>query len=179
MISKIKDLIYDFNDIVVALLILAVAGGVITWRVADIMAYPEYLAKQQEILVADKPVEPDTDLSGIDLTPEPVNPSINPNPEGTGSSESGEPGQTGTEDPSASTDPPAPPPATGETKITVPAGSYASKIAEILYDAGLISSTQEFIDTLVEQKADTKLKAGTFTIPAGSTMEEIIKILIK
>jgi hypothetical protein len=32
---------------------------------------------------------------------------------------------------------------------------------------------------LSEKKADTKLKAGTFTIPAGATVEEIINILTK
>lgn len=170
MIGKIKDFIYDFNDILVALLILAVAAGVITWRVADIMAYPEYLAKQQDIVIAQKPEEPDVDMSGVDLTiDDTVIENINTDPEdanaeviGTGTPEN--------ETPAA---------AVGETKITIPSGTPASKIADILYDSGLITSTSDFLSALTAQKADTKLKAGTFTIPAGSNMDEIIAILIK
>ena len=170
MIGKIKDFIYDFNDILVALLILAVAAGVITWRVADIMAYPEYLAKQQDIVIAQNLVEPDVDMSDVDLTQDDtVIENINAEPEDANSDVIGtEPAQ-----------PEAPAAVTGETKITIPAGTPASKIADILYDSGLITSTNDFLSTLVAQKADTKLKAGTFTIPAGSTMEEIIAILIK
>ena len=170
MIGKIKDFIYDFNDILVALLILAVAAGVITWRVADIMAYPEYLAKQQGVIIADKPQEPEIDMTDVDLTPDDtVIENINANPEDANSE------VIGTETPEPET--PAVP--TGETKITIPSGTPASKIADILYDAGLITSTSDFLSELSAQKADTKLKAGTFTVPAGSTMGEIIAILIK
>ena len=170
MIAKIKDFIYDFNDILVALLILAVAFGVITWRVADIMAYPEYLAKQESTFVAQKNEETELDLSDVDLTPDDtVVENINTDIEDVTVSET-------TEETEAAQTPAA---ATGETKITIPSGTPASKIADILYDAGLVTSTSDFLSTLTAQKADTKLKAGTFTIPAGSTMEEIIAILIK
>ena len=170
MIGKIKDFIYDFNDILVALLILAVAAGVITWRVADIMAYPEYLAKQQDIVIAQKPEEPDVDMSGVDLTiDDTVIENINTDPEDANAE------VIGTETPETET----PAAATGETKITIPSGTPASKIADILYDSGLITSTSDFLSALTAQKADTKLKAGTFTIPAGSNMDEIIAILIK
>ena len=170
MIGKIKDLIYDFNDILVALLILAVAAGVITWKLADIMAYPEYLAQQAGTVVASKPTEEPVDMSDVDLTIDDNVVAINTEIDDISSEP--EPAQTEPEN----TQPTAP---TGETKITIPAGSYASKIAQILFDAGLITSTDDFLKELTAEKADTKLKAGTFTIPAGSTMEEIIKILIK
>lgn len=170
MIGKIKDFIYDFNDILVALLILAVAAGVITWRVADIMAYPEYLAKQQDIVIAQKPEEPEIDMTDVDLTPDDtVIENINTTPDDANSDVIGTEAQT----------PEAPTAASGETKITIPSGTPASKIADILYDAGLITSTSDFLSELSAQKADTKLKAGTFTVPAGSTMDEIIAILIK
>ena len=40
--KKLKDIIYDYNDVLVALLIVAVAAGVIYWRVNVVMAYPKY-----------------------------------------------------------------------------------------------------------------------------------------
>lgn len=171
MIGKIKDLIYDFNDILVALLILAVAAGVITWKLADIMAYPEYLAQQAGTIVASKPTEEPIDMSDVDLTIDDTVVDINTNIEDANSE------AIGTETPTPAEEQPAA--ATTETKITIPSGSYASKIAQILFDAGLVSSTDDFLKELTAEKADTKLKAGTFTIPAGSTMEEIIAILIK
>ena len=169
VLNKIKDFIYNFNDIVVALLILLVAGGVIIWRVADIMDYPEYLAAQnppEKIETIPENIDfSDVDLTPVDVTPiaselEDVTSEITPAPQT----------QDSTQTPAA---------ATGETKITIPSGSYASKIADILYSNGLITSTGDFLNLLSEKKADTKLKAGDFTIPAGSTMEEIIEILIK
>ena len=44
--NKIKDLIYNMNDILVAMLILAVAASIIYWRVETIMDYPAYAAAQ-------------------------------------------------------------------------------------------------------------------------------------
>lgn len=170
MIGKIKDLIYDFNDILVALLILAVAAGVITWKLADIMAYPEYLAQQAGTYVASAKTDEPVDMSDVDLTIDNTVVDINTDIEDANSETLGTETQPVEEQPTAPV---------GETKITIPAGSYASKIAQILFDAGLVSSTDDFLKELSAEKADTKLKAGTFTIPAGSTMQEIIAILIK
>ncbi len=69
IIGKIKDFLYNFNDALVVLLIVALAGGIVVWRVDEIMAYPEYLARQQR--TADSRAE-DIDFSGIDLTPEEI-----------------------------------------------------------------------------------------------------------
>ena len=41
--NKLKDIFYDKNDILVALIILAIAAVIIFWRVDVIMAYPETL----------------------------------------------------------------------------------------------------------------------------------------
>ena len=71
---KIKDLIYDYNDIFVALLIIAAAGAIIFWRVTDIMAYPDYLAGKEQSQTAD------VDFSDVDLTPTNVD-EFNENPD--------------------------------------------------------------------------------------------------
>ena len=46
MIKRIRDFIYDINDVFVAIVILLIAVGVIFWRSTSIMAYPQYLAEK-------------------------------------------------------------------------------------------------------------------------------------
>ena len=64
-------------------------------------------------------------------------------------------------------------------KSYAPIGLPFTAYSEIRgFETGL-NATDDFLKELTAEKADTKLKAGTFTIPAGSTMQEIIAILIK
>ena len=53
------------------------------------------------------------------------------------------------------------------------------KIADILTNAGVVPSAQEFLNEVAKQGVEKRLKAGTFTIPAGASIEEIVKILTK
>ncbi len=169
--NKIRDIIYDYNDIFVALLIIVVAGAMLLWRVNAIMEYPEYLAASGE--TTEKTQVENPDLSGIDLTTDPaISTAYNINPDDANANP--EPATT-----PAVTVEPTPVTPTGDVKFEVPKGSSASKIADLLRQAGLIDDQKEFLNMLTEKKADTKLKAGTFTIPAGSTVEEIITILTK
>ena len=81
------------------------------------------------------------------------------------------------------TQPPAQQPTTGQSgqplQITVNAGDAASTIADKLYATGAISDKQAFLADVIAQGADSKLKIGTFTIPAGASHADIIAILIK
>ena len=79
MLKKIRDFIYDINDIFVAIIIIAVAAGVIYWRSTNIMAYPDYLAQKNSTPSSN------IDFSDIDLEPVPVDPDPNPNPQEQGS----------------------------------------------------------------------------------------------
>ena len=104
MLKKIRDFIYDINDIFVAIIILLAAAGIIIWRSTAIMAYPDYLAgkNQQSNSV-------NVDFSGIDLTPENVE-NITQNieiiePTVPDPNAQADPSQGGTEDPNAQTDP--------------------------------------------------------------------------
>ncbi|MCL1896797.1 MAG: hypothetical protein FWG03_09650 [Clostridiales bacterium] len=78
---------------------------------------------------------------------------------------SGQPGQT-------------PGPSGPSVQITVEAGDAASTIADKLLAAGAISDKQAFLSEVAAQGADSKLKIGTFTIPKGSTVSEVIAILV-
>ena len=55
--KKLKDLIYDTNDIIIALLILAVAALIIVWRMNVIMDYPKTLLGTEDY---DSPIATDT-----------------------------------------------------------------------------------------------------------------------
>ncbi len=104
MLKKIRDFIYDINDIFVAIIILLAAAGIIVWRSSAIMAYPEYLAAKNP-----QPNTANVDFSGIDLTPENVE-NITQNieivqPTDPDPNAPADPNQGGTEDPNAQTDP--------------------------------------------------------------------------
>ena len=173
--KKIKDLIYDYNDIFVALLIIAVAGAIILWRVTNIMAYPDYLAGKEQAQSGE------VDFTDVDLTPTNVD-EFNENPEDidTQTQEGGESGeQTPADDPSqedptqtAQTD------ADGNYVVEIPKGSSALGIARILKAQGIISDEDAFMDKVEEMGATMKLKYGTYRIPQGSSAEEIINILM-
>lgn len=172
--KKLKDLIYDYNDIFVAILIVALAAVIISWRISDIMAYPKYLAQQTAGDTSDN-----IDIGDIDLSLDDID-NINENPENiVGDLTTG----TAIEIPPEAENPPPnegdPFTTAKETSITIPTGVSGSKIAELLYEANLVESPEQFINAVSKKNAETKLKAATFKIPAGSTVEDIVIILTR
>ena len=61
--------------------------------------------------------------------------------------------------------------------VVIPAGTRAKDIGNILQSAGLVDSATDFVNKLVEMKYDTKMRSGTFSIPKGTELTDIIKIL--
>ena len=57
MIKKLKDIFYDYNDILVAMIIIAVAGLVIANNIDSIMAYPASVAENIEVSGKDGPMK--------------------------------------------------------------------------------------------------------------------------
>ncbi len=180
--KKLRDFIYDYNDILVALLIIAAAALVILWRVGEVMDYPAYLAAREAERAGF-----DIDFSDVDLDPEVVD-DILPDPDDvsyvTGGAIDDDPGVTtggGIDEPATGggIDEPVPPAPAEDVRISIPAGSSAKSIGEFLAEKGLVESADAFVSKLVEMKLDTKVKAGDFTIPAGSDLETIIKIITR
>ena len=66
---------------------------------------------------------------------------------------------------------------TGDVSFTVSANQTAESIGQALADAGLVADKQTFINAVNAAGAATRLKTGSFTIPAGSTPEQIVAIL--
>lgn len=72
------------------------------------------------------------------------------------------------------------PQATGEeVKIKIPSGTLPGGMGEILANAGLVSSKDEFVKKAVEMKLDRSLKSGDFVFKKGQALDEIIRTLAK
>ena len=185
--NRLKDIIYDKNDILIALIIVIIAGMVIYGRINVIMEYPATLAAEAAANAAlaedpdDDPVytgdleNPDDAAENPD-TEEPADDPGNVSNEGGGSDEEG---GSGEEQPPAGNENQVEPTAPSLITITIESGALGSRIAQILIDAGLIDSSSEFYNAVEAAGADTKLQAGTFRIPSNATPAEIVDIITK
>lgn len=172
--EKFKDFIYDKNDIVIALVIVLIAGFIILGRVDAIMNYPETLieqAQQTSDTVTDSAIATDgaiTTNSGIGTS--------------TGTAVATGPA-TGTQTPStpAVTNPnqPTKPAEIVYIYVTIPPGATGDSIAGILITAGFITEKSQFLNAVAAAGADKKLKAGTFKIPNDSNPAQVVNIIAK
>ena len=199
-----RDFLYNKGDVLIAVLIIVVAVVVIYFRVGVVMGNTDPGGELQQLITS----TPQTGQTDNNASTGTVNGDASQGQAGantpavtapavTGTTEdqtTQTPAVTGTSDAQATTPdqstqeviPPAqtpaapakPAPGTVDTQITVSAGDAASTIADKLYAAGAISDQQAFLSEVIAQKADSKLKQGTFTIPAGSSMADIVKILV-
>jgi hypothetical protein len=76
--------------------------------------------------------------------------------------------------PPAAAEPAAKP---GNVTFVVEDGDAASTIAANLKKEGLIADENAFLNRLTELGADTMLKAGTFVVPTGASIDDVIKVL--
>ncbi|SHH28228.1 MltG/YceG/YrrL family protein [Tepidibacter thalassicus] len=58
-------------------------------------------------------------------------------------------------------------------------GETGIKIAQNLKNLGLINSVNDFLNTLKNSNLENAIKAGTYKIKKGSSLEEIVHILTK
>ena len=150
--DKLKDIFYDKNDILVAIIILVIAAAVILWRVDAIMAYPAALVSGKT--TSETPENPDspdgtTTASGIGS-------------EGGESSDGGDP--------------------ENEVKICaiyVNYGESLDVVAQNCVSAGLIGSTEDFINAVNAAGAAGSIQAGQHHIPSNVTPAELVQYLTK
>jgi flagellar biosynthesis/type III secretory pathway M-ring protein FliF/YscJ len=57
----IKNFLHNINDVVLAIVIVALAAGIIYWRMQIILDYPEKLAEQQAVYNEEKAEEAEAD----------------------------------------------------------------------------------------------------------------------
>jgi len=173
-----RDFFYNKGDVLITVLIVLVAATVIYFRVGVIKGdadpgerlkgwfsplfslgqaaeEPEYVAEESQVQ-AEPPAPAETQPEQTPAVPE----------------------QTVTEDPAIEEPPPEAPAVTAaDAKITINAGDTASAIADKLLEAGAIPDKQAFLDEVHARDAASRLKQGSFTIPAGSSTSDIIGIL--
>ena len=165
--KKIRDLIYDYNDIFFAIIIIAIAALILFWRVATVMDYTG---------PGIQPIsDTEVDFTDVDLTKKDVQ-DYNTNPDdvttsgGAVSQENQQSqGQNQTEQK----------PAAKDVEFTIASGEYGSTVAKNLVSKGLIAKESDFTDALSKLNAESKIQLGTFKIPAGSTAEDIVKIVCR
>ncbi|HZK54753.1 MAG TPA: ABC transporter substrate-binding protein [Desulfosporosinus sp.] len=76
---------------------------------------------------------------------------------------------------------PTPTLATAPTEQTfiIPKGASSEKIADLLVAQGFIKDKASFLINVHKVGAETKFRAGTFTLSAGLTTEELLGRLVK
>lgn len=151
--NKLRDIIYNISDILVTLIIIAAALLLISWRVSAIMDYG-----------SGEDVPQDTQIeSNVDDRQDGDGDGADNDADGTGGAAN--------DGHNAS--------ASGDISFTVSSNQTADSIGQALADAGLVTDKQTFITAVNAADAATRLKTGTFTIPAGSSPEQIVAILTK
>ena len=167
--KKIRDFIYNFSDIFTTLLIIAIAGGIVFWRVQVIMGYSQLVAENKAETVID------IDFSDIDLTPIET-PDYNENGEVVDPNEPeiDEPEVIVIDENYKSTK---------QIAVAIPAGAGYSEAIRYVASAYGFSDDDYFTfynllwNKGVDMGADYYIQIGTFTIPVGSTMEDMINII--
>ena len=168
--KKFKDFIYDKNDIIIAVLILAVAALIIFWRLSVILEYPKQLLGNDEPNV-ENPVD-NTGGNSAD-TDEPAD-----NIDSGDNSGSGSDSTTNDNEPAYNTQEL---PLwqggvlTKDVEVEV-SGNSASAAIQCLIDIGLFDDYAEYQQICDETGLDhEKVKAGTFKFNKGSTKKDIAK----
>ena len=166
--NKFKDILYDKNDILVILVILAIAALVISNRIDAIMAYPQTVLAQDE--TGKKEPILSSDLTEIDGTDDLKDTNQQPNKENPADAPSNDKNGANSDQTPAD-------PSNVNYSVYIESGSTGSKIAQTLTDCGAIKDKNEFYDAVSSANAESKLKAGNFIIPQGSTPAQIVQIL--
>jgi hypothetical protein len=173
--NKLKDIVYDKNDLLIALIILLCAAFIIYQRIDVIMGYPGSLEVKAHTTTEENAVQysGNTDKTSKDTASKDTDKTT---ADKTTTDKATADKDSGTDKSSANN--------AGKTKseaitITIKYGDTGGDIAALLVESGLLDSKQEFYDAVSKAGADTRLKAGTFNIPLDSTPDEIIAVITK
>lgn len=190
--EKIKDLVYDFSDIIISLVIITMIFGVVSWKISDSMAYSSFTEQASKATLDSKDKdETATSADGAtDAAATTTDANANTTADASANTAGGKPAastttnapaanSTAVNPPATTANPPAVAPAATPTefKVEIPAGSAGITIAKILKEKGVITDTKLFITRVDQLKMGPKLKAGSFTIKAGSTLDDVIYTL--
>jgi len=166
--KKVKDVFYDLNDIMVALIIVALATLVIVTNIDSILAYPSSIAEEIQVPeektptnYADNPPITDSNSGDAAVDQQGTTGAGIDDQNATGGGTSGNEGS-------------------GEAvnySVYINSGSTGEQIADLLIGVGLFKDRQQFYDAVAAAGAEGKLQAGNFIIPSDSAPAEVISII--
>jgi len=149
--EKFKNFVYDKSDLLVALLIIALAGLVIWFGINNIM---KPYAGSTDTKANTEATDQDAGLAGSATIGNDEDPGEDA-------------GETPTDTPSES------------FKIIIQQNESSEQIADKLIAVGAIESKAVFYAKLEEMGLAARLQTGSFEIPAGASLEDVIRILTK
>ncbi|MDK2919377.1 MAG: hypothetical protein PWQ37_2110 [Candidatus Petromonas sp.] len=161
MIEKFKNFIYDCSDVLLALFIIIVMTGIISWKLSGIITVPlDY--KSAAINTVEKEKD-DTTYDVHDKLP----------------SEQSYSNETYSQPPEQSKEEiiQIVPIESKDIVVEIPKGTTGVGIAKILKDKGLIEAVGDFINRVEELGLAPKLRFGKFTIKSSSSIDEMIYII--
>ncbi len=172
--NKLKDLIYNVNDIIVAFVILLVVGLIINVSIHNIMEYPETLAKEQQLAQEkNKPKKTDnnqdnqmTNVANQDNSSNNENNETNTNSENNTQQNNNSNGSSNSEN---NTNKP-----TGFCSVYIEYGESIDSIAEKFVTVKLFENKQQFKDMVKYKNVAEKLRAGNFVLSVNATPEEVM-----
>ena len=179
--DRIKDFFHDYSDVFLATLIIIAMVSVVYVNLHTIFDDTPVVIAQPASNESNDPSDSDLNQPHVVALPfgEPEDDSTAP--EEMRHEEEIPDGETAAppaDNPPPPPTTPTPPPATGESvEITIPNGTPGIGIAQILVDHQLLSDTGSFVQAAEALELSLKLKSGTFKIPAGSSPEEMVKII--
>lgn len=173
--ERFKDFIYEHSDLFFTALIVAVVGVIVAsnlygWfdikdKENKYKEINEIIHEEQEDIVSEKPEANEKTTEDTSKSEEAKKDS-----DKSSTSDKKEPTKE------TSTEPVKKPVI---RNVDIASGSSSSSIAKALEKQGLVKSASDFLNVLTASGKETKLKAGTFAIPEGSTDDKIIEILTK
>ena len=149
--NKLRDFIYDKSDIVVALLIISIAGLVVFSRIDAILSYPETFAANMKPTVISTPA-------------------VYVEKEGTASSGAIEKDKEDADNNNQEVE---------MFAIYINYGESLQSVADKFVSVQLYETSEEFLAVIEEAGVQTQIKTGNFVIPENATDEEIIKIITR
>ncbi|MBM7614439.1 hypothetical protein [Alkaliphilus hydrothermalis] len=182
--EKLKDLLHDLTDVILAIGIVVVMFTVVTMNLGDWFSgdsavvfansTPQVNIAGSEDQNKDEANIEDTEREVVEETEE-VTKEVTEKPVDNSSKQStkeSKPKESTEEKPAVIT-------VVDVKKVTIPDGTPGVNIAKILQEKGLIEEPAEFIKVAEDLKLALKLKSGTFDIPTNSTVKEMVEIIAR
>lgn len=167
-LEKAKDILYDYIDYVLILIVVLLVGALIGWRLDLLFGDNDLTDEKDSDVKVEEPVDdnkeeaPDKDSKNED-NEEKDDTDEDSNKDSETEDSSSEDNDNGQ--------------AKEEISVEIPQGSLPHNTAQILLDKGVIQDKNEFLTRASELELDTKLRSGTFTFIKNSELDTVIKLL--